>query len=337
MADPNPPAIVLAGRLQREFILPASAPPLLNSLGGNLTYAAGGMALWGGHAGLIARVAPDWPHAWTAQLEAWGFDCRGLRPMPDNCDSSYFVCFDEQGRAQLDNALIHFAERKLPFPSEFLQTATPSINPCSKTDYQSFSFRVNDMPSPFLDASAAHICPIDFLSHRILPSVLKQGLIQNLSMRACSCYMDPRFWEEIRPLIADVNIFMTNESQALKLFQGRSRELLTIAESLADYGPEIVLIQGADGTKIYDRPGKHHWLIPPYPARVADPTGMSDSFDGAFIHNYRQSYDAVEAALHGAIAASFCGEGSGPAYLLGSLPGLKEARLQSLRQNLTAL
>ena len=64
-----------------------------------------------------------------------------------------------------------------------------------------------------------------------------------MTMRACNCYMDPIFWEEIRALITDVTAFMMmTDIQALKLFQGRSADLWEIAGILAGYGPEYILI-----------------------------------------------------------------------------------------------
>lgn len=59
---------------------------------------------------------------------------------------------------------------------------------------------------------------------------------------------------------------------------------------------------------------------------------MLDAFDGGFLAGYRKEYDAVQAVLQGLVSASFCSEGSGPFYLLECLPGLKEARLKVLSQ-----
>ena len=193
------------------------------------------------------------------------------------------------------------------------------------------------MPRLFLEAKAAHICPIDFISHKILPSVLKAGMIQTLTMRACTCYMDPIFWEDIRALISDLTTFAMTDVQALKLFQGRSVDLWEIAEHLAGYGPEAVLVQTGDGTtRLYDRMSQKRWILPAYRARISDPTGMLDAFDGGFLAGFQQSHEPLEAALCGNISASMSGEGSGPYFLLECLPGLKEMRLQVLCQQIIA-
>jgi hypothetical protein len=328
------PEAVLVGRLQREYILPAAAPARLDGLGGNLAYTAAAFASWSGKAGMVSRVSADFPMDRLIRLEALGFLLDGVHPVTEPLESRYFKAYGEGNKAYFDNPITHFAERQLPFPPE-LFGYQPRRKYCSKTDYESGSFRVTDMPRLFLEAKFAHICPIDFISHKILPSVLKGGMIQTLTMRACSCYMDPIFWEDIRGLISDLTTFMMTDVQALKLFQGRSVDLWEIAEHLAGYGPEAVLVQAGDGTtRLYDRMSHKRWIIPAYHSRVNDPTGMLDAFDGGFLAGLQQAHDPLEAALCGNISATIAGEGSGPYFLLECLPGLKEMRLQVLRQQI---
>ena len=330
------PDAVLVGRLQREYILPAAAPARLDGLGGNLAYAAAAFASWGGQAGLVSRVSADFPLDRLTRLEALGFFLDGVHIVSEPLETRYFKAYGEGNKAYSDNPITHFAERQLPFPPE-LFGYQPRRKYCSKTDYESNSFRVTDMPRLFLEAYAAHICPIDFISHKILPSVLKAGMIQTLTMRACSCYMDPIFWEDIRGLIADLTAFMLTDVQALKLFQGRSVDLWEIAEHLAGYGPQAVLVRTGDGTtQLYDRMSKKRWVLPAYRAHVSDPTGMLDAFDGGFLAGFRQTQEPLEAALYGNISAAIAGEGSGPYFLLECLPGLKEMRMQVLRQQVIA-
>jgi len=48
---------VLLGRLTRDYLLPYGRAPKLDTLGGNLVYAAGGLLLWGGRVGLAAKIS----------------------------------------------------------------------------------------------------------------------------------------------------------------------------------------------------------------------------------------------------------------------------------------
>jgi sugar/nucleoside kinase (ribokinase family) len=331
-ANPVPDA-VLVGRLRREFLLPARTAPSLHQPGGNLAYAAASFLLWGGKPGLVSRVNKDFPSEWLEQFEGEGADIAGIRQANEPIDDRFFVTYTSDLQPHFENPITWFADRQLPFPPELL-SYTPTIPQyCSKSDYRPDSIRVTDVPRLYLDASSAHICPIDFVSHKILPSLLKGGMISTLTMRACNCYMDPIFWEEIRGLITDVTAFMMTDTQALKLFQGRSVDLWEIAGILASYGPEYILINARDGTlMVYSRLKRKRWLFPAYSGKPADPTGVLDAFDAGFLAGYRKEYDVIQAALYGLVSASFCIEGSGPFYLLECLPGLKEARLKVLSQ-----
>ena len=51
----NPLRFVIAGRLNRDTIIPISGEPQIDGFGGNLAYAAIGLKLWG-KAGLLALV-----------------------------------------------------------------------------------------------------------------------------------------------------------------------------------------------------------------------------------------------------------------------------------------
>lgn len=330
--DQVPLEAVLVGRLTRDYLLPYNRPPRLDTLGGNLVYATGGLLLWGGCVGLAAKVSARYPLEWLERFERAGCELSGVRIVDDASDERFFVAYSSPENAHYENPLPYFAERQLPFPIELLKY-NPLINrSCSRFEYKPYSFHVTDLPKSYLEVNSAHICPIDFISHKILPSLLKGGMVQTLTMRAASCYMDLSFWEEIRALISDLTSFSFSEEQGLRLFQGRSLDIWEIMEALAAYGPEYVLVNMKDGsTRVFDKYRKKRWIIPAYPVKVGDPTGALDAFDGGFLLNYRQDYDVVEGALHAVISMGFAQEGSGPAFLLESLPGLKTARLDALR------
>lgn len=336
-AGRNVPDAVFVGRLQEEYILPAAGPARVNGLGGSLAYAAAAFGSWGGRAGMVARVSAGFQVDRLNRLKELGFNLEGVRHIAEPLDMRFFAVYGEGNQRSLENPISHFAERKQPFPPE-LMGYQPRQQYCSKTEYQSDTFRVADMPRLFLEASAAHISPIDFISHKSLPSVLKTGMISTLTMRACSCYMDPIFWEDLRGLVSDLTAFMMTDAQALRLFKGRSVDLWEIARHLAGYGPEVVLIHAEDGsTRLYDRLRQERWIIPACQVSICDPTGSLDAFDGGFLAGLNKTREPLEAALCGAISAAVAGEGSGPYFLLDGLPGLKELRLQVLRQQIIAV
>ena len=66
---------------------------------------------------------------------------------------------------------------------------------------------------------------------------------------------------------------------------------------------------------------------------MVDPNGAGDAFCGGFLAGYRLTYEPLQAALYGNIAASLVVEGNGPFFALDALPGLAGARLEALRQS----
>lgn len=150
--------------------------------------------------------------------------------------------------------------------------------------------------------------------------------------------MHPALWERIPSLIRDLTAFLVAEDDLRRLFQGRSTDLWEMAEGIAAYGCDFVVVKrGEVGQYLYDRVSQKRWTIPAYPARVVDPTGAGDAFCGGFLAGYRQTYDPLEAVLFGNISASLVIEGSGPFYALDALPGLARARLDVLRDAVSVL
>ena len=89
------PSFVVAGRFQREYILPASGTPLLDAPGGNVLYAAAGLAVWEKGIGLLSRVSEDLPRAWLRDLETHAFDTKGIRILPGSLDMRYFAAYTD--------------------------------------------------------------------------------------------------------------------------------------------------------------------------------------------------------------------------------------------------
>jgi sugar/nucleoside kinase (ribokinase family) len=194
------------------------------------------------------------------------------------------------------------------------------------------TIRQNDFPTDYLDATAAHICPLDFLSHTLLPSVLRQGHVNTITIDPGENYMNPVFWNDMPVLLNNLTAFLPSEQKINALFQSRSIDPWEMAEGLAGHGCEIIVIKrGSRGQYLYDHGSRTRWIIPAYPVQVLDPTGAGDAFCGGFLAGYRSSYDPLYAVLAGNISASMVIEGSNPFYALDALPGLAKARLEALR------
>ncbi len=330
------PRFLVAGLLQREFVLLPSGQALLDVPGGNLLYAGVGLALWEPTPppGLVARVGEDYPQEWIDEFARRGLDTRGIRVLPQPVDVRFFAAYTSRTTRFVDDPVAHFARVGLPFPRALLGYHPPATTIDSRTRLSPVSLRQADLIPDFMDASAAHLCPVDYLTHSLLPTVLRQAEVTTVTLDPSPGYMNPTYWNDVPALITGLTAFLPAEEDLCALFQGRSQDLWEMVEALAVYGCEIIVIKrGERGQLLYDAATHTRWEIPAYPARLVDPTGAGDAFCGGFLAGYRRSYDPLEAALYGNISASLVVEGIGPFYALDALPGLAQARLDALRQS----
>lgn len=322
---------LIAGTLRRDYIITPGGEALSDVPGGSLLYGAAGIAVWASGIGLIGRVGEDYPQEWLERTSQYTLDLRGIHVLPEILDLRHFIAFPDLETRQTDSPVSHFVRLNLPFPKSLLGYTPPTPQPDSRTQPTRLTIRANQIPSDYFDATAAHLCPLDFLSHSLLPSVLRQGRITTITLDPSPGYMNPIFWDDIPMVVEGITAFLTSEEKIRSLFLGRSSDLWEMAETIGSYGCEIIVIKRqARGQYVYDHAGHNRWIVPAYPAHMVNPNGAGDAFCGGFLAGYRSSYDPLSAALHGNISASLVVEGNSPFYPLDALPGLAQARLDSL-------
>lgn len=326
------PRFIVAGLLRREYLLPPVGHPLLDAPGGNLLYAAGGLRIWETGIGLLGRVGEDYPFQWRRDFETRGFDIQGLKILPESLDLRSFRAYSEDFELSLNNPVTQFARREMNFPKALLKYQPPSENKEDPRQPHPHAPTVGDIPKDYLDASAVHICPMDFTSQGQLLATFKAKSATTVTLDPEPAYMTPGFLKDLRELLNGLTAFLPSQEELHSLFWGKTNDLWEMAEALGSYGCEFIVTKsGGLGQYLYDAVGKRRWEIPAYPSRMADPTGAGDAICGGFLAGYRQTYDPLEAALHGNVSASLAVEGSGAFYPLDVMPGLAQARLDTLR------
>ncbi len=331
------PRFLIVGQLTRDYVVFPSGESLLDVPGGNVLYAAVGLAVWEPDPppALIARVGEDYPQEWLDSISRRGFDTRGVRVLPEAVDLRRFTAFIDQSGSNptYDDPVAHFARLGLPFPKSLLGYRNTQNAVDSRTRLSPVSLRQGDIPADYLDASVAHFCPLDYLTHSLLPAVLRQAAFTTVTLDPAPGYMNPTFWDDVPALLTGLTAFLPSEDGLRLLFRGRSDDLWEMAEALAAYGCETIAIKRREGGQLlYDAASHTRWEIPPYPARLVNPLGVGDAFCGGFLAGYRRTYDSLQAVLHGNISASLVIEGHPVLYALDALPGLPDARLDALQQ-----
>lgn len=327
------PTYVIAGQLRREYLLPPEGRPMLDVPGGNLLYSAAGARIWSEGIGLLARVGEDYPQAWLKQFTQRGFDTKGIRILTGGLELRSFRAYMDASTPQTANPVAHFARLGLPFPKSLLGFQPRSEGQDSRSKTAPDSPRITDIPKHYLDVKAVHICPTDYVSHTQLLPAFRQANVLTTSLDPSPGYMLSAFFEDVRSLVHGLTVFLPSEEEIRSLFWGRTRDLWEMIEAIGSWGVEFVIVKrGGLGQMIYDSTSHRRYEVPAYPSRVVDPTGGGDSFCGGFLVGYSQTYDPVRAALHGNVSASLTLEGSGAFFALEALPGLAQARLETLKE-----
>jgi sugar/nucleoside kinase (ribokinase family) len=225
----------------------------------------------------------------------------------------------------------HFARLGLPFPKSLLGYQPPAETVDDRKTSHFASPRPNNIPPDYLNAHAVHFCPLDYLTVNRLTSTFRQASVTTLTLDPSAAYMTGKILDDVRTLLQGLTAFLPSEEELRALFWGRTDDLWQMAEALGEFGCEFIVIKrGAHGQMLFDSVSKKRWEIPAYPARLTDVTGAGDSFCGGFLAGYQKTYDPLRGVLYGSVSASLTIEGSGAFYALETLPGLAQARLDSL-------
>lgn len=329
--NPPDPTLIFAGQLRRQYLLPLEGRPLLDTPGGNLLYAAAGARLWRDSVALLARVGEDYPHEWLRQFEQMGMDPKGIKILPSSMDLRSFMVYTDPTIYQRSNPVSHFARLGMAFPKGLLGYQAPSTDADSRINIRPDSPKMIDIPSHYFNAKAVHLCPLDYLAHTLLAPAFRQGGVPNVTIDPGPGYMNGSFLNDLRSLLQGVSAFMPSEDDIRTLFWGRTTDLWEMAETLGSFGAEVIVIKrGTRGQLVYEHATRKKWEIPAYPGRMVDPTNTDDVFCGGFLAGFATDFDPLRAALQGNISASLSIEGSGAFYLLDAMPGLAQARMQSL-------
>lgn len=328
---------VIAGLLTRDYLVLPDGQVVVDSIGGNLLYTAAGLAIWDQNIGLLARINEDYPQDWLMKMRQRNFDTRGIQIVTESLEQRNFIAYPAFDQPIFDNPIGHFSRVGKPFPKTLLGYQSPNKRSVNLLAHE-HSIRLKDIPFDYMDATAAHICPMDFSSQTRIPSHLRQGHVMTISLLAADEYMNTIYWERIGTVLKGINSFICTENQIKNLFLGRTSDLWEMAEGLSAFGCEYIIIFTNNRRYfLYDHIIKRKYNLPSYNSAMVDPTGVLDSFCGGFLAGLRNAHDPLISALQGSVSASFTQEGIGPFYGMDALPGLVKARFDSLKSNIILL
>lgn len=334
------PRDVVVGELRREYSLSPAEEWTLDAPGGSALYASAGYLAWEKDfpPGVAARVGEDYPQAWLEDLAEKGVDTSGIVILPHPLDLRSCIIQDGVSTWRTANPLPHLTRLGVSLPQGLVGLSEGDPDPSSRRQRIKNAILEMDIPPEYQGANGVHFCPLDYLSHNLLPAVFRQRGFSTLTLDPGEAYMDPTFFSDLPALVTGLTAFLPDEDSLRKLYKGGSTDLWEMAADLCHYGCELVVIKrGAGGQYLYAGSADQRWEIPAYPARVRNPYGVGDTFCGGFLAGYRKHFDPLEAVCYGNVAASLAVEGGGAFYPLDALPGLAEARLEAVRDSVRSV
>lgn len=136
---------------------------------------------------------------------------------------------------------------------------------------------------------------------------------------------------ELGKLLSLADAFLPSRQEVRSIFPGLTpHEALQALVERYPSLPVVVVKLGEEGAIGYDRLHHQQFRIPAFKTDAVDQTGAGDSFCGGFIAGYARTGDVSQAALHGAVAASFVVESEGTLGLAGVTRAAAEGRLSAL-------
>ncbi|MCB0350420.1 MAG: sugar kinase [Bdellovibrionales bacterium] len=154
----------------------------------------------------------------------------------------------------------------------------------------------------------------DFLFLANIDPVLQMNVLDQVSKPKFIGLDTMNYWidskvEDLKKVLSKVDVFLLNETEALKLADDRN--IVSAVKKLSSMGPKSVVVKrGEYGFFMYSH--NQFFVLPAFPvADVVDPTGAGDSFAGGFFGYLSRNGDVSnlrslqEACVHGAIVASF--------------------------------
>ncbi|MFO7943422.1 MAG: carbohydrate kinase family protein [Anaerolineales bacterium] len=328
------PRVIFAGALSREFFITVDDHPVLDIPGGNALYAAVGYLVWDQDPppGILTKVGENYPQSWLDDFARRRVNVEGVKILPRVVDLRKFYIYTDKMTRVEDQPMSNFARIGRPLPKALLDYDPERSNMGAEKGVGARSLRKDDLPGSYQSATTAHLCPLDYHTHNLLPAVLRQMGFTTVTLDPAPDYMEPTYYGDLPGLVTGLTAFMPREEDLRRIFRGLEVDLWKMAAEIGCCGCQVVVIRrGEQGQLLYDADRGRRWEIPAYPARVHNPTGAGDAFCGGFLAGYQRTYDPLEAVLYGNVSSSLVEEGDTPFYALDALPGLPQARLEYLR------
>ena len=326
---------LICGLLAKETIINLKQEMFIDKIGGNLLYTAYSYNLWRQGVGLVSKVGENFSEESIQAIDSNHFNTLGIKRLPLDLDMRAFYIQISEEDFKTDNPQKYFAELGMPFPKNLLGYEHEVVKLDNRKSGTNLSLRPEDVPQEFTTSQFVYFCPQDFFTHSLVPPLFRTNVSSSIFINPPDSYMHSSFYFDIPPLFRGSTAVVTTRKKVEKLFMGRSKDIWEIAEAIASFGVELVVIDaGKDGQYLVDNPSKKKYHLPAYPVQAIDTVSANDAFGGGFLAGYTLHFDPKLALMMGNVSKSIKIQGSTPDYLLHTMPELAKGRLDCMRDRI---
>ncbi len=304
---------LIIGKLTRDFILTEDGEDINDIPGGHLLYTAIGMTPWEKHPGLVSKVGTNFPSVFIEKLSKYSLDTHGIKVYDGNLEHRNFISWYEPGqinsagKKKQQSVLSQYFYAGKPFPREMLGYTTGPDRIDSLTDRTGDTVLSRDIPKNYQEARCVHLCPMDYISHNLLPQAFPGREGRTITVHAGEGYMHPFFFKAVKTLIMNLSAFIVREKAMRELFSEEfritdSEEMMRI---LLDYGAENIIVRMEDRSYCFiNRVDRKIKKLKTENNGKWEKLGELSCFCGAHIVGLNETYDYQKAAAYGAARSS---------------------------------
>ncbi len=303
---------IIIGKLSRDFILTESGEAVNDIPGGHLLYTAIGMSPWEKNPGLVAKIQNNYPEEFLTRLKKYGFSLHGLKKVENGPEHRSFISFfdtgNREGRENKKNrsVLSEYYHAGKTFPKELLGFSKTAGND-NLTVPSRETVLAKDIPPEFQEARCVHLCPLDYLSHNLLPQAFFGNHKKTITIHASGTYMYPNYFDSVKTLVNGLTAFMVREKYLRNLFyeKYKIRKITDMMKVLLDFGAENIVVKTADRSYMF----LNQFDEKPFLMKTADTgehekIGSFSCFCGAYVVGLNTTYNYKRAAAYGAARES---------------------------------
>lgn len=278
--------------------------------GGNAIYTALGARLWADGVGIVSFVGDDHREADLELLAEQGIDVSHVERV-DGPSIRLWVLYELDGLRQI---LYQHRSARLETLGSVVARAAPRLVADGR---RAAGLHVAALPVALQRPILSHVREVSEVV--TLDSIEARGTVGGDLDR----YGEAGMFD-------GVDAFLPSRAE-FDVLRGDRSEADAAAAIITNGPSHVILKDGADGVRMYGR-GDGIVRVPVFPTEPVDPTGAGDAFCGGFMVGLAETGDVIEAALRGAVSASFAIGAVGSLHLLGVTRSAALRRLDALRR-----